>query len=112
MNSRFPLCAFASLLGLLPSLGLLFLTGASPAVSMDHGFLSAMAGSLPMAEVQTFSREEYIEIAIQGTCTSCRKRDGYGIGNKCEALMSYFGNRLTLGYTDLLYVDIMNLDYG
>jgi hypothetical protein len=29
-----------------------------------------------------------------------------------EALMSYFGNRLTLGYTDLLYVDIMNLDYG
>jgi hypothetical protein len=31
---------------------------------------------------------------------------------RAEALMSYFGNRLTIGYTDLLYADIMNLDYG
>jgi hypothetical protein len=36
----------------------------------------------------------------------------HGNHRASEALMSYFGNRLTLGYTDLLYVDIMNLDYG
>jgi hypothetical protein len=43
-----------------------------------------------------------------------RNNSGCGVVFKldCEALMSYFGNRLTLGYTDLLYVDIMNLDYG
>jgi hypothetical protein len=47
-------------------LGASFLTGASPAVSMSVGFLSAMAAALPVAEAQTFCPEEYMEIEIHG----------------------------------------------
>jgi hypothetical protein len=47
-------------------LGASFLTGASPAVSVGAGFLSAMAASLPVAEAQSVCPEEYMEIEVYG----------------------------------------------